>query len=158
MRALVPSQAVDVTIDMAAHDTLQVEVQREAALPGMFKLYVHEHGQTTLRICKIPQHMISLPDSHTPPPPDRADERDVTKHKFKAYDWPKLEQEFKDATGGLPNYKRLAAYEYINALKNEIFRLDTELGQIRLYNAEERRKEREAHVPQSKHSDPEIDS
>lgn len=48
-------------------------------------------------------------------------------HHQKFVDFERLEQEFKDAIGGLSNYKRTATYAYINALKNEIIRLNGEL-------------------------------
>lgn len=45
-------------------------------------------------------------------------------------DLAKLEQDFKDAVGGLPNYKRSMAFEYVNALRRKIEALAKEIGEL----------------------------
>lgn len=45
-------------------------------------------------------------------------------------DLAKLEQNFKDAVGGLPNYKRTVAFEYVNALSRKIEALAKEVNDL----------------------------
>lgn len=45
----------------------------------------------------------------------------------KFVDWGALRQNFKDAVGGLPNYKRGMAFEFVNALELRITELEAEV-------------------------------
>ena len=45
-------------------------------------------------------------------------------------DWSALEQEFKDATGRLPDYKRTQAWAYVKALADHITVLQKELNEL----------------------------
>lgn len=44
--------------------------------------------------------------------------------------WGRLEDGFKQAIGGLPNYKRAAAWQYVYALQKEIERRDFEITEL----------------------------
>lgn len=55
------SASCEVEIDEVAHKFMQVEILPEAGQPGMFKLYVHEFGKTTLRICKLTDEQLVYP-------------------------------------------------------------------------------------------------
>lgn len=58
-------------------------------------------------------------------------------------DWHRLLASFKDAVGGLPNYKRSMIWEYVKAKDQLIEELQSDLREIQIYNAGERRKEKE---------------
>lgn len=45
-------------------------------------------------------------------------------------DYARLEQTFKDYVGSLPNYKRSAIFEYINALKAKIKKQADEIDEL----------------------------
>jgi len=60
---------------------------------------------------------------------------------LRTLDWRKLEAAFKDAVGGLPNYKRAAAFEFVNhlhalnrAMREELDDLADELVDHRVAN------------------------
>jgi len=50
----------ETTLDFAADEATQVEIQPEVGLPGSFKLYVHHQGRTIVRVCKLRATQIKL--------------------------------------------------------------------------------------------------
>lgn len=131
MKVLVKDMVEVESIDLIATDTTQVEVQKELALAGLFKLYIHQDGKTIIRICKIRNTNIQWA-SNLPAPRPKDESPQARHHETnqKFVDFAKLEQQMKDATGSLPNYRREATWNYINALKNEIIRLMGEVDGI----------------------------
>jgi hypothetical protein len=49
---------------------------------------------------------------------------------MKLYDWHKMLADLKDATGGLPNYKRQVVWEYIKAKDERIAELEKDISDL----------------------------
>jgi hypothetical protein len=113
------------TIDLVADETMQVEVQKELASPGTFKLYVHEGGRTIIRICKIKHENIqwvsNIPSIKT---------TRLSEVRAADPDMAKLEQQFKEAIGKLADYRRETVYNYIRALRGKIDQLYKENDEL----------------------------
>src|SRR4051812_14900990 len=97
------------SLDCVAAEDDHVDVVSYRSATGTV-LTVNSNGITLVRIGHIKQRIDVSMEPGT--------------EVFKMPDYAKLEQNFKDAVGTLPNYKRSAAWEFVKSLQQRIAKLD----------------------------------
>jgi hypothetical protein len=105
-------------IDVISEDDVKVEIVPETGFKDKYKLYVHgPDAHTIVRICKLRSEDIELNMGLAL---EKRLQQDEPPGAYKFVDFGKLEQQMKDAIGNIPQYRRMAIWNYVEALRNEI--------------------------------------
>jgi hypothetical protein len=118
------------SIDIISEDDMKVEIVPEVGFKDKYKLYVHGPDATTpVRVCKLRGEDIEL--SLGLALEKKLESEQPRDYKF--VDFGKLEQQCKDAIGNIPQYRRTAIWNYIEALRGEIAYVTRQRDEVRLH-------------------------